>query len=200
MVDVGDGQMEKCHGKGGHGNFDLLVPGDIIIHDGNVWLWLGEETVQNMYPLQKDKDPALVIAAGDEPTKLKSIDDISFEWSKPCESYINHETPCPDHGALSTLPKTPETKDERLAKDPKPCEPYDPEGKWTVYRLITPNYTDAYRSAGVIFNPADDIDYETWFKYKYRGMDQYAYDEQYLQEIREKLGQVISTDYPRDRR
>lgn len=188
-----DKECEECGGVGGHGDYDLLCPGDIIIYGSSVYLWLGEETVQNMFPLEKTSGSGLCIAGGDSATKLKSIADIGFEWSKPCENYINHDTPCPDHGSLEDLPTTPEKADEES------CIPYNPEGKWTVYRLITPNYTDAYRSAGIIYNPNDDIDWETWFKYRYKGMAPSADTKQYLEEIRKEIGQQINTDYPRDR-
>lgn len=189
-----DKECEECGGTGGHGDYNLLVPGDVIIHDNDVFLWLGENTVQNMFPLEKTSSAGLCMAGGSNATKLKSITDSGFEWSKPCEDYINHETPCPTHVDLESLPTTPEKHDDES------CIPYNPDGKWTVYRLITPNYTDAYRSAGVIYNPNDDVDWETWYKYKYKGMAPNADTKQYLEEVRKKIGQQVDTNYPRDYR
>lgn len=190
-----DKDCEICGGKGGHGDFNQLCPGDIIIKDNTVAMWLGEETVENMFPLEKDReDNKLVIAGGDsDAQKLKSIEDVGFEWSKPCEDYIDHDTPCPTHGNLKDLPKTVEKHDEES------CMPYNPEGKWTVYRLITSNYTDAYRSAGTIYDPNDDIDWENWYKFKYKGMGPTSDTKRYLEEIRKEIGQQVNTDYPRDR-
>lgn len=187
-----DKSCEECGGVGGHGDTKLLCPGDIIIKDDKIYLWLGEDAVQNMFPLEKNSTEKLVIAGGDEATKLKTMDESGFEWSKPCNDYVNHDTPCPTHGNLRNLPKTPEKHDDDS------CNPYNPDGKWTVYRLVTPNYTDAYRSAGVIFNPNDDIDYEAWFKYKYKGMGYSADSKTYLERIRMELGEQINTEYPRD--
>lgn len=187
-----DKSCSECGGEGGHGDTKLLCPGDIIINGDKVYLWLGEDAVQNMFPLEKNSADKLVIAGGDEATKLKTMSDSGFEWSKPCDDYVNHNTPCPTHGDLKNLPTTAEHHDDDS------CNPYNPDGKWTVYRLITPNYTDAYRSAGVIFNPNDDIDYETWFKYKYKGMGYSADTKTYLEHIRMEIGQQINTEYPRD--
>lgn len=208
-----DKNCEICGGKGGHGDVNSLAPGDIIISpDDEVYLWLGEDMIKSMYPLTETlnaSDP-LVMAGGSTPTQLKSMTTTGFEWSKPCNSYINHDTPCPEHGALSTLPTSPEPSglsddedsestesSEESEESSDTCELYNPDGKWTVYRLVTPNYTDAYRSAGVILDPvdertwADDGEWETWYKYKYKGMSTYADTKKYLEQVREEVGKVI---------
>lgn len=212
-----DTDCEECKGKGGHGNTDLLVAGDIMINDedGQVCIWLGEDAVGNMFPLEKDSeasdeddsgsagsddDAPLVYAGGTDATKIKAMDgDGTFEWSKPCDSYINHETPCPEHGALSTLPTEPvSSQDEEY----ETCDMYDPTDKWTVYRLITPNYTDSYRSAGITsdyYTGGDE--WETWYEYRYKSAERNADTKLYLEEIRKELGlDKINTDYDRDRR
>lgn len=190
-----DPECDECGGKGGHGDQSSLNQGDIIIGpDDKVYIWFGEAAVKSMFPLETDTTPPLVMAGGNEPTKLKSAADTGFEWSKPCSSYVDHETPCPEHCAMSNLPKTPEKHDDDA------CEPYNPDGKWTVYRLITPNYTDSYRSAGVMLDPLDDDEWETWYKYKYKGMSTYADDKKYLEEVRKEIGAVINTEFDRDKR
>lgn len=208
-----DDECEECGGKGGHGDFDLLAQGDIIISpDGQVYMWLGEKAVTNMFPLEtqpsgegedgtdsgkeaKDFKDRLVLIGGSESTKLKSINDISFEWSKPCESYENHE--CKEHNAWENLPKEPKSSDD----DPDSCIPYNPEGKWNVYRLITPNYTDTYRSAAIIKSRFDTSEWETWYKYKYKGMSTYADSRRYLEEVRKEIDQMYNDiEFGRDKR
>lgn len=188
-----DEECDICDGKGGHGDVDMLLPGDIFIRDGEVGIWLGEDTVQAMYPLEEENEPKLVYAGGSNAQKLKSIETgIGFGWSKPCSFYINHDTPCPKHDGESNYPTSPETHDTSS------CNPYSPEGKWTVYRLITPNYTDAYRSAGVTRDIAQTDDWEIWYKYRYKGMEPSGDTRLYLEEVRKKLGKVINTNYNRD--
>ena len=206
-----DPDCTECEGKGGHGDFNTLAQGDIIIKDDKVYIWLGTDAVEAMFPLEKDPvsesgdsstssddyvpfdTSKLCMAGGDEAQKLKSVDTTGFEWSKPCEAYVDHETPCPEHGVLEELPTTPEPH------DPEACMPYNPEGKWTVYRCIVPNYTDTYRSAGILYDPTDEDDWEIWYKYRYKGMEPTSDTRQYLEEIRKELGLDIDTDYPRDR-
>ena len=189
-----DKQCEECGGKGGHGDINLLCPGDLLVSDDKVAIWLGEDAVQSMFPLEENSEEKLVYAGGDNATKLKSMDDeTGFEWSKSCADYINHDTPCPTHGSLDDLPKAPEKE------DPDSCNPYNPEGKWTVYRLITSNYTDEYRDAGIVFDLSKDGEWELWYEYRYRGIKQNADTRTYLERVREDLGAVINTDYPRDK-
>lgn len=188
-----DKQCEICGGKGGHGDTNLLCAGDLLVSDDKVCLWLGEDKVQSMFPLEKNSDEKLVYAGGDEATRLKSMDDeTGFEWSKPCADYINHDTPCPTHGSLNDLPK------EAKKEDPESCNPYNPEGKWTVYRLITSNYTDEYRNAGIVFDITRDGEWELWYKYKYKGMSPKSDTRAYLDQVRKEIDAVINTDYPRD--
>ena len=189
-----DKECEECGGKGGHGDTSLLCPGDLLVSDDKVAIWFGEDAVQSMFPLEKNNDEKLVYAGGDNATKLKSMDDeTGFEWSKPCTDYINHDTKCPTHGSLDDLPK------EAEKEDPESCNPYNPEGKWTVYRLITSNYTDEYRNAGIVFDVTRDGEWELWYQYKYKGMEPNADTKTYLEKVREELGAVINTDYPRDK-
>lgn len=189
-----DKGCEECGGKGGHGDTSLLCPGDLLVSDDKVCIWLGEDKVQSMFPLEKESDTKLVYAGGDQATKLKSMDDATgFEWSKPCADYIDHDTKCPTHGSLDDLPK------EAKKEDPDSCNPYNPEGKWTVYRLITSNYTDEYRNAGIVFDITRDGEWELWYKYKYKGMAADSDTKRYLEETRKELDAVINTDYPRDR-
>lgn len=208
-----DDKCEECGGKGGHGDFSMLAQGDIIISpDGKVYMWLGEKAVTNMFPLEtqpsgegedgtdsgkeaKDFKDRLVLIGGSESTKLKSINDISFEWSKPCESYENHE--CKEHNAWENLPKEPKSSSD----DPDSCIPYNPEGKWNVYRLVTPNYTDTYRSAAIIKSRFDTSEWETWYKYKYKGMSTYADSRRYLEEVRKEIDQMYNDiEFGRDQR
>jgi len=210
LTECWDPDCTECEGKGGHGDFNTLAQGDIIIKDDKVYIWLGTDAVEAMFPLEKDPvsesgdsstssddyvpfdTSKLCMAGGDEAQKLKSVDTTGFEWSKPCEAYVDHETPCPEHGVLEELPTTPEPH------DPDACMPYNPDGKWTVYRCIVPNYTDTYRSAGILYDPTDEDDWEIWYKYRYKGMEPTSDTRQYLEEIRKELGLDIDTDYPRD--
>ena len=185
-----------CGGRGGHGDYDSLAPGDIIIKDGQVFIWLGESTVQAMFPLEMEnatsQTTALTMAGGSDSTRLKSAAGASFSWSKPCASYINHETPCPAHDTEAAWPMSPSRR------DPNSCKPYNPDGKWTAYRLIVPNYTDEYRSAGVIYDMNED--WETWYKYRYKGMEPSSDTRTYLDQVRKELGLDINTNYPRDKK
>lgn len=190
-----DEDCDICHGEGGHGDTDMLLPGDIFINGNQVGMWLGEDTVQSMYPLEENNSPKLVYVGGSDAQKIKSMEDgVGFDWSKPCSAYINHDTPCPEHDNESNYPTSP-TK-----SDSSSCNPYNPDGKWTVYRLVTPNYTDSYRSAGVTFNPNDEDDWEMWYKYRYKGMAPSADTKTYLEEVRKDLRKVINTNYDRDTR
>lgn len=183
-----------CGGHGGHGNTEMLLPGDIIIGPKGVGMWLGEDIVQSMYPLEEDSDDSLVYVGGNQDAqKIKSMEDgIGFEWSAPCSSYINHDTPCPEHGTESSLPTSPELSDSSS------CMPYNANGKWTVYRLSVPNYTDDYRSAGITYSNSGDDDWEIWYKYRYKGMQPSADTKRYLQEVRKDLNKEITTNFNRD--
>lgn len=174
-----DESCSICHGKGGHGDTTLLLPGDIIIGPGAVGVWLGEDTVQAMYPL----DTTDVYVGGSDAQKLKSMGSgFGFTWSKLCSSYVNHEVGCPLHDSDDNLPTSPQ------ASDPNSCKPYNPDGKWTVYRLSVPNYTSDYRSAGITTRDKGDEDWEIWYKYRYKGMAPTADTRTYLEEVRKKLG------------
>ena len=174
-----DKSCSICHGKGGHGDTTLLLPGDIIIGPGVVGMWLGEDTVQAMYPL----DTTDVYAGGSDAQKLKSMGSgFGFTWSKPCSNYVNHEVGCPLHDSDDNLPTSPQ------ASNPNSCKPYNPDGKWTVYRLSVPNYTSDYRSAGITTRDKGDEDWEIWYKYRYKGMAPTADTRTYLEEVRKKLG------------
>lgn len=189
-----DEECPTCGGRGGHGDVNSLAPGDIMICDDKVCIWLGEDTVQTMFPLEEKNTPALVYAGGDNAQKLKSMSDSTgFEWSKPCSSYVNHETTCV-HDKFENLPTAP------VEHDDDSCKPYNPDGKWTVYRLVVSNYTDDYRSAGVTYDPNSEDDWEIWYKYRYKGMEPSADTKLYLQEVRKEIDAVINTDYPRDER
>lgn len=171
-----------CGGKGGHGDVTMLLPGDILIGPNNVvGMWLGAETVQSMYPLEAVSGDELVCVGGTDAQKLKSMADLGFEWSKPCSAYINHDVECPVHGRDDDLPTSPQKS------DPNACAPYNPEGKWTVYRLTLPNYTDTYRSAGVT-QSVEGEDWEIWYEYRYKGVSATADTKKYLYAIREELG------------
>lgn len=180
-----------CGGKGGHGDTNMLCPGDIMIKDDKVCMWLGETAVQSMFPLESQNDPKLVYAGGDEATRIKSMDEANgFEWSAPYDGYTNHA----DAANTDDYATTPTTSDSASNSS----TPYDPDGKWTVYRLITSNYTDAYRDAGIVYNPSSMDDWEIWLEYKWKGMEQESSSTRYINEIREKLGLDIITNYPRD--
>ena len=171
-----------CNGKGGHGDFSSLMQGDLIIKDDKVYVWLGEQTVQKMYPLdaQSDEENRLVMAGGDDPTKLKSAADAGFEWSAPCSSYHNHTTGCTNPNHITTASPS--------APDASSCLPYNPDGKWTVYRLTLSNYTDTYRNAGVVLNMADEDEYNIWKKFNWRGYENEVVVKPYLNRVRDELG------------
>lgn len=174
-----DPDCPVCHGKGGHGNTDMLLPGDIIIGPSGVGMWLGEDTVQSMYPLEANSDDKLVYVGGKDAQKIKSMENgMGFVWSKPCSSYINHDSECYHDEEQTVL----------TSSDPSSCVPYNPEGKWTVYRLSVPNYTDDYRSAGITYSNSGDDDWEIWYKYRYKGMQPSADTKRYLYEVRKDLG------------
>lgn len=179
-----DSNCPICHGKGGHGDTSVLCPGDIIIGPTGVGMWLGEDTVQSMYPLEAlDTDDPLVYVGGTDAQKIKSMSDgMGFEWSKPCSSYVNHDTECMIHTSDATLPTSPSSS------DPSSCVPYNPDGKWTVYRLSLPNYTDDYRSAGVTYRDSSDSDWEIWYKYRYKGVQPSTNTRMYLKQLRDELG------------
>lgn len=171
-----------CGGAGGHGDFSNLMQGDLIVKDSKIYIWLGEQTVQKMYPLdaKSDADKRLVMAGGSDPTKLKSAADVGFEWSAPCGDYVNHTVGCtnPNHQNTPT-PSAP---------DASSCLPYNPNGKWTVYRLTLSNYTDAYRNSGVVLNMADEDEYNIWKKFNWRGYENEVVIKPYLDRVRDELG------------
>lgn len=184
-----DKTCTQCGGDGGHGDIGLLCPGDIMISDDKVCIWLGGDTVDAMFPLETNTAEAekLVYAGGDNATKLKNMSDgTGFEWSVPNDGYTSHaeSTEKVDYNKLPTTPESSSTGNGGI---------YVPEGKWTVYRLITPNYTSTYRDAGIKF-PDNDDDWETWYKYRYKGMAPNADTKLYLEEIRKELGVDQSTD------
>lgn len=184
-----------CRGRGGHGDTSVLLPGDIIIGPDCVGMWLGEDTVQAMYPLEEERRDKLVYVGGTDAQKMKSMNNgMGFTWSQPCSSYINHDVDCPTHVAEDALPTAP------MPSDPDSCVPYNPYGKWTVYRLSVSNYTDSYRSAGVTYSHSGDDDWEIWYKYRYKGMEPAADTKRYLQEVRKDLNKEIYTNYGRDTR
>ena len=177
-----DNDCSVCHGKGGHGNTKELLPGDIIIGPGVVGMWLGADTVQAMYPLEESNSDGLVCVGGADAQRLKSMGELGLVWSKPCASYVNHEVGCLVHDSDDNLPTTAEKS------DPNSCKPYNAQGKWTVYRLSVPNYTDTYRSAGITTRDRGDEDWEIWYKYRYKGLSPSADTKMYLDEVRKKLG------------
>lgn len=188
-----DPECEECHGKGGHVNTDLFVAGDIILTpDDKVYIWLGERVVQNMFPLeaQNTGEDAKVLAGGDEATKLKTFKETGLTWDtyKPCTDYKNHTEGCtnPDHNNGTKTPELP---------DPDSCQPYNPDGKWAVYRLMVSNYTDSYRQAGVIPDVSDKELWDVWAKNKWLGMEQNTDESWYLEFVRQELQDTVDSDY-----
>lgn len=176
-----DEDCPLCHGQGGHGNTKSLLPGDVIIGPGVVGMWLGTDTVQSMYSLEETNSDDLVCVGGTNAQQLKSMNELGFSWSKPCVSYVNHEIGCPVHDSDDNLPDFPEQSKSDS------CKPYNSAGKWAVYRLSVPNYTDAYRSAGITTSDNGD-DWEMWYKYRYKGLAPTADTISYLDQVRKKLG------------
>ena len=173
-----DPECAVCHGKGGHGDTSKLLAGDIIIGPTTVGMWLGESTVQSMYPTEINSTDKLVYVGGNDAQKIKSMSDSTgFTWSKPCSLYVNHDTEC-----IHTQPTT-----SLETADPSHCEPYYAADKWTVYRLSVPNYTDDYRSAGVTYKHSGDDEWEIWYKYRYKGMEPSADTKEYLHKVREDV-------------
>lgn len=177
-----DESCPVCGGKGGHGDTSKLLPGDIIIGPTGVGMWLGESAVGAMYATTMLDDEMLVYVGGKDAQKIKSMENgIGFTWSAPCSSYTNHSTGCSVHNNDSTLSTSPE------AADSSSCVPYNPDGKWTVYRLSVPNYTDDYRSAGVTYRTSGDDEYEIWYQYRYKGVYPSMYTKEYVQKLRDDL-------------
>jgi hypothetical protein len=210
-----DPDCEECSGKGGHGNAKLLAQGDIIIYDGGdggkseIYIWLGDDLVRTMYPEvaldytddTKIEDKLTIAGGPAQPqngsggsdsgkgraTKIRSMNEIGMEWSKPCSDYENHEKGCTneEHNRGSKECKAP---------DPDSCQPYNPEGKWTVYRMMVSNYTDDYRQVGIIMDPNDEELWKIYSDNRWKGMEQVTQDKTYLTKVREELMDATKTE------